>query len=657
MLESLLIYLPLFFLAVIFCFTIPGILLISRTDMGLIFWEKIVLGSAVGLVIFSLLSFVLLVVKAHFLLLPLILIINLLAIKTLLNLPKKIGLFHKKYLMIFLLVFIFGVVGQMAIIAPSGLLVGKDLIFFSSHGHDGSWHISLMEEIKKGFPLQNPVFAGEKLVNYHFFSDIAPAMFNKFFLLPPLDLYFRFFPLVYSLLLGGTAFILGKKIGGSFSAGLWSTIFTYFTGSLGFIVTLMQKRGIGGEGVFWVSQVQSTIGNPPQIAASIIVLTFLIFFIYFLTKRNWALFFTLVLLLGTLPVLKVYAGVVLFLSLGLVSIWQLAKERSLHLSLMTTLGAILAASLYLPFSSGTQKFLIFEPWWFIRTMVVASDKLNWIDLELKRQTYVAENNLKRVVQIELTAFLIFFFGNLGVRSLGLFYLYGQVRHLFKSYFSLLFFSIMLTSFILPMLFLQKGVASNTGQFFQYFLLLMGIAAGISTAKILRRFNLFFKTVFIASIIFLAVPTQIGLLYNFYGRPPVAKISSDEMQALTFLKATSDPSSIIVSPPYNQYLDLKEPTPHMWDWFDTSYIAAFSAKRVFLSDTEQVDIMGYDLKKRLEIQKSIFEIENPVMLKTILTENRIGYLYFPKQLKPKSDLLTANLDKVFENSLVEIWRVN
>jgi len=87
----------------------------------------------------------------------------------------------------------------MAIIAPSGITRGGDLLFWSSNGHDGFWHIALMNEINRGWPFQNPVFAGEKLINYHFFSDLLPAMINKYTGVSSMDLYFRIFPLLYSI--------------------------------------------------------------------------------------------------------------------------------------------------------------------------------------------------------------------------------------------------------------------------------------------------------------------------------------------------------------------------------------------------------------------------------------------------------------------------
>lgn len=643
-----------FLIASMICFTVPGIFLLKKSQIKLPFWENFILSTTVGFISFTLLSYLLLVLRVHYLLLPIIFLIVILTLKRF-GIPRKIPFPIKSKLTLILLVFVIGIIGQMLIIAPSGSIRNGDLVFWSAHAHDSSWHIALMEELKRGYPLQNPAFAGERLVNYHFFSDIAPADFNKYFGFSSLDLYFRFLPLIFSVLLGGLSFILGQRLGGSFMAGLWASIFTYFAGSFGYILTYLQNKTIGGESIFWASQIQSSIGNPPQIISSVIVLAFLILFLNLLKEKRGL--FVCILLAGSLIVFKVYAGVVLLLGLGLVGLWQLVREKRFQILSLFMLSSIISLILYLPNTLGSNKFLIWEPWWFIRTMVVAPDRLNWLDLELRRQTYIFENNWKRVIQLELTAFLIFVFGNLGMRFLGFGYILKNAKLILTNYFNLLFLLMIVISFTAPLLFLQRGVASNTIQFFQYVLLLLGIAAGITTAQILGKIKMNAIKIFVVILILmLSIPTQISLIYGFYSRAPFTKISRLEIEALNFLQNNTDPQSIILTPPYNKYLDLKKDVPDIWDWFDTSYVAAFSSKRTYLSDTEQVDIMGYNLKERSDFQNDIFFKKDPEDLGGKLKDKRIDYLYFPIPIKLEADLTKTNLKKIFSNPEVEIWKI-
>jgi len=637
-------------------FTFPGFFLLKPLKDKLSSWENLFLSTIVGFLLFTLLAYIFLSVHLIFLLIPSILILDFWFFKHLKDYKKTFSFPTKNKLIILMFVFIVGILGQLLIISPSGIFLDKDLVFWSSHGHDASWHIALMNEIKNGFPLQNPVFAGEKLVNYHFFSDISPALFNLFFHLSTLDLYFRFFPFLFSLTLGACAYFLGKRVGRSFSSGIWATIFTYFAGSFGYFITFAKNRTIGGESLFWGSQIQSSTGNLPLVESLVITLAFLLIFQAFKFK-NLALFLILSVLLGTLSELKSYAGVIVILCLGLTGIWQIVKERKIWILTSAIIAAITSFILYFPNSSHISKFLIFEPWWFIRTMIVVPERLNWLDLELKRQTYIAEGNFKRVLQIELTGFLIFLFGNLGLRFLGFITFFKILKSSFSNYFNLILALICLISFLLPLLFLQKGVTENTFQFLQYFLLIFGILAGIAVSDLLKRVpNVFLKSIFSIIIVTLAIPTQLGLLKEFYSRPAFTKIDQQELSALDYLKKETSSKSVILTPPYNKYLRLNLSTPPIWAWSDTAYVSAFSERETYFADFEQNDIMGYDINKRIAYQQEIFSQTNPLMVEALLKEKNINYLYFPKLLRPKANLSKTHLIKVFSNSEVEIWKI-
>lgn len=648
---------PLFLLAAFLCFTMPGVFLLEKAHFQFKNWEKYFLATSLGLASFTLLSYIGIVLHLNFLAILIVIITIIIALETFLESIKKLAFPNLKQTILLIIIFFVGIVGQMAVIAPSGIEKNGDLVFWSAHGHDSMWHISLMEEIKKGYPLQNPVFAGEKLVNYHFFSDIAPTIFSEYFRFSNLDLYFRFFPSLYSLLLGALAYFLGKRMGGSFAAGIWATIFTYFAGSFGWIITWIQNRSIGGETIFWATQIQSSIGNPPQIAIFVVLLAFMFFFLDFLKdQKNWSKLIICVLLAGSLIEFKVYGGVIVLGSLLLVGSWQFLKERRLQLLLLAVSSSILSAVLYLPNTVGSMGFLIWEPWWYIRTMIVIPGRLNLLDWELRRQTYLSENNIKRVILLESTSFSIFLLGNLGMRFIGLLEVGKIFSSVLKDYFHLLLILTIGSSFILPMLFLQKGVASNSIQFMQYFLLLTGIMAGIGVGRFTQKLESTKQIIIGIVIILIAVPTQAGLIYSFYINPPLAKIDSGEQTALKFIKENTLESSVIITPSYNKYLNLKIATPPIWAWFDTGYVSALSARRTFISDTEQIDIMGYDFKNRLTAQKEIFEGTDSLKFIKTLKDNHINYLYFPRILRPAINLQQTPLKQIFSNNSVEIWKV-
>lgn len=546
---------------------------------------------------------------------------------------------------------------QLLVISPSGIEIKGDILFWSSHAHDGSWHIGIMSQMEKGWPIQNPAFAGERLVNYHFFSDIAPMYFNYLFKLPFLDLYFRFLPLFYAIIFGSLAYLLGKRITNSFWGGFWSFIFADFAGSFGFIVTFLKNRVIGGENLFWSSQPQSTIGNPPQISALILIFAFLYFFGIYLEKRTKFIFLSLILLGGSLIVFKVYAGIALLGGVAVCGFWQLLKEKKFEFFLLFILSAALSFILFFPNTTKSESLLVFEPWWYVRTMVVAPDRLGKIEWELRRQTYISEGNFKRVIQLELQAFLIFFFGNLGMRFLGGAILPKYLKTFFSDYLNQLMLSIALISFLFPMLFIQKGNATGTSQFFQYYLLILGVFASEAIVLLSKKIRLLLpKIIFGILIIFLAIPTQIGLLANFYHRSAFAKIDSEELQALSFLKNNTPQNSTILTPLFNKYLVLNLSTPPIWGWSDSVYVGAFGERSTYLADEEQVDNTGYDYQGRKNLEEKLFATDDPKLFSTLIKKTNANYLYFPILQKPNVDLNKTSLKPIFSNNLIEIWKI-
>lgn len=646
-----------FLLAVPLIFTIPGLTLLNQSRINLTASEKLTLSTVVGFVFFTVLSYFFYFLHLELFSLILTVGVSIYYLTTHrfnLILPNRLDL---KRLFLILLIFIPGIVLQLSIISPSGTIQNGDLVFWSSHGHDATWHISLINELKRGYPFQNPVFAGEKLINYHFFSDIPSAQFSKYLFLNDLELYFRLFPFLFSILFGGICFVLGKQLGGSFISGLLTTIIGYCAGSFGYIVTFLQNRRFSGEILFGSSQIQSSIGNPPQIIASIIVLAIISLFYLSLKqspKLNKFIILIQVLLIASLAGFKIYASIVILLSLGIVSLLRLLLVKKIDLMITTLLSGLASAIIFLPNSSGSTAFLIFQPWWYIRTMIASPDRLNWVDLELRRQTFAYYHNWKWVAFIEITSLLIFIIGNLGIRIIGLFGLTLDLKRLLKDPIAQLSFIISIISISLPLLFLQKGIASNSIQFLQYALLITGIFTGTTLALLIKRVKyLFPQIIIILLVVIVAIPTQVSLTRDFYSKPPLAKITRAELQALSFINNEFKTPITILTPPSPTPPITQQSTPPIWDWFDTAYVAAFSNQRTFYSDQEQVGIMGYNPTHRQQFQSSFFNKTTPP---NNLKEVDIDLIYYPKPLSPKFDLSKTDLVKIYENSEVEIWRL-
>lgn len=561
---------------------------------------------------------------------------------------------------LFGLVLFLGIVFQVAVNAASGFLYSDGIYFWSSHGHDGIWHISLMEEMKKNvFPFQNPELAGFRLQNYHFFVDLLMSEVSRLTRLSSLDLYFRFFPVLFSILLGMSGYVLIKEWANSKTAGIWGMVFIYFAGSFGYLLSL-KKGEISGESTFWVSQTHSVLGNPPHAAAFILVSVFLYCFLKYLKDRKNGFFWICVLLGGAVIEFKVYAGLIILGGLFVVGIWELLWQRRLGLMLLFLATLFLAFVIYYPNSNNSQEFLIWEPWWYIRTMVVAPDRLNLLDWELRRQTYMAEENYKRVLQLELYAFLIFLFGNLGMRFVGFWAIFKKTRvSIFKNYFDLFFMVIVLGSFTIPHLFLQKGVAWNSIQFNQYFLLFFGFLAALGVDDLLKKVkNKLVVRALAILIVLLAIPTQIGLLKQFYGNEALSKIGNEEIRVLGMLKKVSNPEDIILTYPYGKYEKdrYKDPPIPIYAWYDTGYVSAMSSRKTLLSDEEQVTIMGYGVENLFKERERIFQSKDVMEVNNYLKEKGIDYTYLIYDQKFGVDESKLNLELIARDGHARLFKV-
>lgn len=162
----------------------------------------------------------------------------------------------------------------------------KEYIFGVLKANDDLWYVALMEEIKNHFPPNNPLYAGRPLVNYHFAADILIGEFYRVFpFFSSLDLYFRFFPVLFSFLIGLGVYCFAQRRWGR-NVGLWAIFFTCFCGSFGYVVSLLNKGFLfTGETTFWASQGNTILGNSPH-ALGIILLTAILFGLQLWQKKE-----------------------------------------------------------------------------------------------------------------------------------------------------------------------------------------------------------------------------------------------------------------------------------------------------------------------------------------------------------------------------------
>ena len=83
----------------------------------------------------------------------------------------------------------------------SGWSYSYGMGFWGANGHDGIWHISLINSLARG-SLDMPVFAGEQIRNYHIGFDLLLAGLKLVTKIPANYLYFQIIPPIMALLIG-----------------------------------------------------------------------------------------------------------------------------------------------------------------------------------------------------------------------------------------------------------------------------------------------------------------------------------------------------------------------------------------------------------------------------------------------------------------------
>lgn len=509
----------------------------------------------------------------------------------------------------------------------SGLVYDYGMGFWGANGHDGVWHISLITSLAQG-SFQMPIFASEAIKNYHLGFDLLVAAIHVVTRIPAITLYFQILPPLLAFGVGYSAYLLVWDWTKSQPAALWAVFFTYFGGSWGWLFG-------GGESMFWSQQAISTLINPPFALSLILILMGLIYLNRHKTLAP-ALFFALA------GFTKIYAGLLVFSALLFLVLLKRVPPKVLVLFI------ILFLVLFLPFNHTSGSLIVFQPGWFLETMMGLSDRLNWPRFYSAMTNYRLGHNWPKAALAYFVAFAIFWFGNMGTRAISL------LRYRRLSTQDLFFWIIIILGSLVPMLFLQSGTPWNTIQFFYYSQFLAAILAGISIANL--KTNKLLEFGIWSLVIALTLPTTLDSLKHYLPSRPPAMVSRQELDALNFL--SSLPRGIVLTsvPVINPSAPPPRPLYH---YESTAYVSALSGQPVFVEDYVNLNITGFDWQSRRDLVTSFFTSTDPVSAKQFLTHNNIKYIYLENIASNRPVISVSQLGgtTLFENSQSAIWQLN
>lgn len=639
-------------------YLVPGLVLtdklFSKDNPSL---KRIFLALITGSVLLTVTFYILSLLHLRFLIFVYILLFLFLFLKLKLFYQLKIGIPKTvdKPTLVAVLLGIMGVIFQNIPSFKSSLVFPFGMGFWGPNTHDGIWHISLINQLIKELPAENPIFADTTLKNYHFFYDLLVATTSYLTKMPTLDLTFRFYPILFSLLLGiGTyhlVFSLLKDRIGVFKikiAAIFSLYFVYFAGSFGWIVEYIKQQSFGGESAFWANQSISFNLNPPFAISLLIVIAFLLLLGGKELKNPKGILIASV-LAGSLVGFKAYGAVLVLGALLAMAIVNIFKKDFSYL-LIFIFSSILTSLVFFLNFQRSQQLIIFYPFWFIHSMIDSPDRIGWVRLSLARTVGFETRNWFKFISAEVISLILFIAGNLGMRILSIASLI-KIKNIVLDNNLLFIFVFLILSIIIPLLFIQSGNPWNTIQFFYYGLFITAVVSGIVLSYLVFDLPKALSVLIIVFVLILTPINSITTASYYTNYLPHGRIDVKELAALTFLSVQEDGTVLTV--PYDKKLKAKisEPWP-LFAYDSTAYVSALSNKPTFLEDEGQNQILLTDYKKRLIASKDFFLKPEADFMK----ENNIKYIYLPKifNIRISEDLLS--IENIFENEEVIIYQV-
>jgi len=393
------------------------------------------------------------------------------------------------------------------------------------------------------------------------------------------------------------------------------------------------------------------------------LLALLSLFYYLKTaNKKWLIF--LIISVGPIALFKVYAGVILIISLTILAL-LLALRKKFDVLFSLIPAALIFLSTYWIFRDPTSTF-IFHPFWAPHNTLI--DNFPWYGYTEKFYTYSNASVLKGLIEIELYAFQIFIIGNLGTRFLGIL---SAARVFIKSrktpsLFSLTLLLIGLISFAIPMFFLQSGKVFEVIQFAWYYLFIASLFASIGFSQLLTFKNKILNTTLIILIVIATLPSFFSTTgsFIFHSFTTGQSINSPYFHAMRFLQQQGNYNQTLLEIPSLEsgisyveleawYKDISSPT-----------IIAFANKRSF-AVSEYNPFYGMDIKPRLTLLHKILSYDKlsprisnrqkeALEIQKELLQNNIVFIYSPYPLKTFSTL--PHIKQIFQEKGSTVYKI-
>lgn len=521
-------------------------------------------------------------------------------------------------------VLLLGVMTQNLVLFRGGSQTVEGFVYPSLH--DTMWNIAIAEQAVANFPPIHPGMSGEVLKNNHYLYPLFLASVSQLSGVPLVDIYFRYGPVIVSLLFGLSLYALSTIwIRQEWGRAL-AVFLGYFSGSIAYLLPLFLGRDFSWRGnSFSADQPFGQIINPYAVLGFAWYLfgSYALFrSLHELARHKIKWMMVVALFFGTLFGYKAFGGIIGIVSLGAVAAYGILRFRDITSAATTAATLLLFVPVFLLLAEPSVSSLVYAPGWLLTGMMSDLDKLNlpyYVNAYAYYQSIGNYLGMAKIVCMELLVYLI---GNMGVRILGLFFLlysfFSRPKKEMELFLAFLTVSIVV-SFSIPLLFNLGANAYNIIQFTPYALVLLAVLTAVGLVRFFewsaKKQYRVWGAVLVVLVVIAALPVNTKEIISNLEMPEDI-LSYQEMGALTYIREHStDNDVILLNPPqYERSL---------------IYVSGITGRLTYLADHTFAIQTGRNPKERMQ-QISDFFSPRPTDPAGFMKKNAIRYVYVFKK---------------------------
>lgn len=488
----------------------------------------------------------------------------------------------------------------------NGCIDGKCGFIVGTNYRDGLWFQAISATSFNKFPFVFPSYWGEYLSGYHFLPNLIVFLLSKAGI-PIFVSFYKIIPIFFFATLTILAVSLARKIQDSPLFVFIFLFFTYFGMHLSLFTSLYHFGEIRNGALINTFQATRILESPHLALAMLALYSVLILLLQKSRGRKNILIISALIFLtvGT----KFYVSFSISVIVFVFEFILLLKKKSnwktffMRMILYGSSGALAMILFYNPLkvaSSGAT--FIFSPFATVHHMIESPDLFYSKNLINARYFLYEAGWSPRLIALELYSTVLFVLFYFGTRALGFLQIIKLVVTKKITDLEVAVSVSVFISIFMAIMFVQKGDWFNPIQFAVPAAYLMNIFLAQFIFSLIKSKKYFGYSLLIL-LIAATLPANL-INVNYLNNPARYVISSQEIEAMKFLKNTKDDGAVFVPIDEN----------------DMSYVSAFTGKQTYINNLNVLENAGIDYEKRLDIS-----VNKPEKL----FDTHVMYLYVRK----------------------------